>query len=105
MSVCFVSFFFIKKLLFDLYLADLDYPAPEAPLKKSKLNKDKETLFQKKGTFLFLLRFITLLLPLTLMREAESILKDTHKSSQAHLANMSLMLFGPVSVWRNKTCL
>lgn len=68
-------------------------------LYKFKIDQGKK----KKKDLLFLLRSILLLLPLILMWEAESILKDKHKSGQAHLANMSVILFSLVLLWR-KTC-
>lgn len=34
------------------------------------------------------------------MREAESVLKDKHKRGGAHLANMSVILFSLVLLWR-----
>lgn len=81
------------------YFADLH---PSAAVKAAFINL-KLIKAKKKKTFLFLLRSMILLLPLTLMREAESILKEKHKSGQAHLANMSVVLFTLVLLWR-KTC-
>lgn len=77
------------------YFADLH---PSAAVKAAFINL--KLIKEKKKTFLFLLRSMILLLPLTLMREAESILKDKHKSGQAHLANMSVISFSLVLLWR-----